>query len=102
MATFEMRVEPEALRRADIANENIRAYFADLIAQKRRSPDDALLSRLVNVQDEGDRLSEDELSAMALLIFAAGFETTTNLVGNGLYGLLRQPDSTGSCIAPWP
>jgi hypothetical protein len=44
------------------------------------------------VESEGARLSEDELSAMALLIFAAGFETTTNLVGNGLFGLLKQPD----------
>jgi cytochrome P450 len=92
VATFEMRVEPEDLHKADLANDNIRAYFARLIDEKRRKPDAALLSRLVNVEDEGDRLTEDELSAMALLIFAAGFETTTNLVGNGLYGLLRQPD----------
>ena len=92
VATFEMRVEPEDLRRADVANDNIRAYFAGLIAEKRRQPDDALLSRLVNVEDDGDRLTDDELSAMALLIFAAGFETTTNLVGNGLFGLLNQPD----------
>ena len=92
VATFEMRVSPEDLRKADVANDNIRAYFADLIAEKRKKPDDALLSRLVNAQDDGDRLSEDELSAMALLVFAAGFETTTNLVGNGLFGLLKQPD----------
>ncbi len=92
VATFEMRVDPEDLRRADVANDNIRAYFADLIAEKRKRPDDALLSRLVNAEDKRDRLSDDELSAMALLIFAAGFETTTNLVGNGLFGLLKQPD----------
>jgi cytochrome P450 len=92
VATFEMRVEPEDLRKADVANDNIRAYFAGLIAEKRRQPDGALLSRLVNVDDDGDRLTDDELSAMALLIFAAGFETTTNLVGNGLFGLLKQPE----------
>ena len=92
VATFEMRVDPEDLRKADIANDQIRAYFADLIALKRKTPDDALLSRLVNAEGDGDRLTDDELSAMALLIFAAGFETTTNLVGNGLFGLLHQPD----------
>jgi cytochrome P450 len=92
VATFEMRVDSEDLRKADSANDHIRAYFAELIAEKREKPDDALLSRLVNAQDEVDRLTDDELSAMALLIFAAGFETTTNLVGNGLFGLLGQPD----------
>ncbi|MGI9592404.1 MAG: cytochrome P450 [Myxococcota bacterium] len=92
VAIFEMQVDPEDLRKADIANDRIRAYFTDLIAEKRRKPDEALLSRLVNTEDDVDRLSDDELSAMALPIFAAGFETTTNLVGNGLYGLLKQPD----------
>jgi cytochrome P450 len=92
VATFEMRVEPEDLRKADIANDNIRTYFQGLIAEKRRKPDDALLSKLVNAQNDVDRLTDDELSSMALLIFAAGFETTTNLVGNGLFGLLKQPD----------
>ncbi len=92
VATFEMRVEAEDLRKADVANEHIRSYFAGLIAEKRNKPDDALLSRLASAEDHGDRLTEDELSAMALLIFAAGFETTTNLVGNGLFGLLKQPD----------
>ncbi len=92
VAIFEMRVDDEDLRKADVANETIRDYFAELIAEKRRKPDDALLSRLVNAEDGGDRLTDDELSAMALLIFAAGFETTTNLLGNGLFGLLQQPD----------
>jgi cytochrome P450 len=92
VATFEMQVEPEDLRKADVANDRIRAYFQGLIEEKRRKPDDALLSRLVHAKDGVERLSDDELSAMALLIFAAGFETTTNLVGNGLFGLLQQPE----------
>lgn len=96
VATFEMRVAPDDLRRADVANDNIRAYFADLIAEKRKKPDDALLSRLINAEDKRDRLSDDELSAMALLIFAARFETTTNLVGNGLFGLLSSRPAAGS------
>ena len=92
LATLEMRVDPDDLRKADIANDKIRAYFAELIAEKRSKPDDSLLSRLSNIQGAGDRLTDDELSAMALVIFAAGFETTANLVGNGLFGLLQQPD----------
>jgi cytochrome P450 len=92
LATIEMRVEPEDLRKADIAQDHIWSYFKELIAEKRKKPDQALLSRLVHVEDEGDRLSDDELNSMAQLIFGAGFETTTNMLGNGLFGLLHQPD----------
>ncbi len=92
VATLEMQVSDEDLRKADVASDNIRGYFDGLIEEKRRRPDDALLSRLVHADDEGDRLSDDELATMALLVFVAGFETTTNLMGNGLFGLLKQPD----------
>ncbi|HZG90820.1 MAG TPA: cytochrome P450, partial [Pseudonocardia sp.] len=47
---------------------------------------------LVEVSDEGDRLSEPELVAMAMLLLIAGHETTVNLIGNGSYGLLTNPD----------
>ncbi len=81
VATFEMRVDAEDLRQADIANQKIRAYFADLIAEKRRKPDDALLSRLINVEDEGDRLTDDELSAMAQGVGYCGAALGPFLVG---------------------
>jgi cytochrome P450 len=77
---------------ADAAQLSIRAYFLALIAEKRRRPADDLLSKLANVEVDGDRLTDDELVTLATLLFAAGFETTTNLFGNGLLALLRQPE----------
>ena len=91
-ATLEMSVSEDQLEAADAAQLEIRRYFDELIEAKRSRPDDALLSQLVHLEDDGDRLTQDELASMSLLLFAAGFETTTNLIGNGLYGMLRQPE----------
>ena len=91
-ATLELELSASALERADTAALAIRSYFEDLIEEKRRRPDDALLSRLVHIEDAGDKLSRDELAEMCLLIFAAGFETTAHQLGNGLLGLLAQPE----------
>ena len=55
------------------------------------SPADDLLSELIRVQEGGDSLSEPELISTAILLFGAGFETTTNLIGNGLLALLSHP-----------
>jgi cytochrome P450 len=92
VAIFEMQPTPEQLVAADAAQLTIRAYFLKLIAEKRRQPGDDLLSSLAAVEVGGDRLSDDELVTLASLLFGAGFETTTNLFGNGLLGLLRHPD----------
>jgi cytochrome P450 len=67
-------------------------YFRDLVAVRRQHPEDDLLSRLIEVEEGSDRLTEMELIATAILLFGAGFETTTNLIGNGLLALLRHPD----------
>ncbi len=92
VAIFEMQPKAEELDAADAAQLRIRAYFLDLIAEKRRQPGDDLLSSLASADDGGDRLTDDELCTLASLLFAAGFETTTNLFGNGLLALLRHPD----------
>lgn len=91
-AIFEMQPAPEALAAADVAQLEIERYFLDLIAEKRRNPREDLLSGLANASVDGDRLNDDELVVLASLLFAAGFETTTNLFGNGLLGLLQHPD----------
>jgi vitamin D3 1,25-hydroxylase len=67
-------------------------YLAALIDRKRAEPDDALLSALTQVSDEGDALSQEELVAMAMMLLIAGHETTVNLIGNGVLGLLTHPD----------
>jgi cytochrome P450 len=88
---FEMDPGPGVLDGADRAWVDIEVYFADLITEKRKEPDDALISRLLAVEDNGDRLSEDEIIKLSSLTFLAGFETTTSLIGNGMVGLLADP-----------
>lgn len=82
---------PEVLARANDAAAQIRGYLVDLAQERRRAPRDDLISALVTVVDEGDRLTEEELVTMAALLFSAGFETTTHLLGNGLVALLEHP-----------
>ena len=67
-------------------------YFFGLVESKRSEADDRLLSALIQVEAEGDRLSAEELIANTILLYAAGFETTSNLIGNGLRLLLTHPD----------
>src|SRR5262245_18670813 len=90
-AVLEVVPTPAQLTAADAAHVEIRAYFVRLLEEKRRRPGTDLLSTLVQAKDE-DRLTDDELVGLASLLFAAGFETTTNLIGNGLLGLLQHPD----------
>ena len=84
-------ITPEVLAKADPAAATIREYLRTLADERRRKPQEDLLSALVAVEAEGDRLTEDELITMAGLLFGAGFETTTNLLCNGLVALLGHP-----------
>ncbi len=79
----------------DAANAGIEEtgrYFEALFALRRREPRDDLITKLVQAEEGGDRLSTAELSANVNLLFAAGHETTVNLIGNGLLWLLRHPE----------
>jgi cytochrome P450 len=67
-------------------------YFRELIAERRKSPRNDMLSGLIAVEEAGDKLSEHELLATCILILIAGHETTVNLIGNGTLALLRNPD----------
>jgi len=91
-AILELAVTPDALAEAAEADRRLGEYFADLVAERRAHPGDDLLSKLIDAEDKGDQLTEHELISTAILLFAAGFETTTHLIGNGLYALLRHPD----------
>jgi cytochrome P450 len=68
------------------------AYIVNLLVDKRSHPGDDLLSALVDVRDDSDRLSEEELVSMVFVMLVAGHETTVNLIGNGIYLLLTHPD----------
>jgi cytochrome P450 len=89
---LEVGAAPEAYERGLAAGARMREYFTGLVARKRAEPQDDLLSALIAVEEAGDRLTEAELITTMILLFAAGFETTTNLIGNGLWLLLRHPD----------
>jgi cytochrome P450 len=69
----------------------MRAYFDTLVATRRSDLGDDLLSAMIAAEDEGDRLSHDELLDTTLLLFAAGHETTVNLISGGLLNLLQHP-----------
>ena len=89
-------LEPSAsiaeLVASEAANDDLLAYFTELIKNRRQNPTDDLLSGLIAAADGSDRLSEGEILAVAILLFAAGAETTTNLIGNGVNLLLNHPD----------
>lgn len=91
-AVLELAVTPDALAEATTADMRLEEYFADLVAERRGRPRDDLLTQLIEAEDKGDQLSEHELISTAILLFAAGFETTTHLIGNGLLALLAHPD----------
>ncbi|MEU1942402.1 cytochrome P450 [Streptomyces sp. NPDC020125] len=82
------------------AVKRIRAYLGELIHRKRlelverREEEDGedLISGLIRASDHGEHLTENEAAAMAFILLFAGFETTVNLIGNGVYALLRHPE----------
>lgn len=67
-------------------------FFRDLITLRRSDPQNDLITALVQAEEQGDKLSEDELVAMLLLLLLAGHETTVNLLGNGTLALMEHPD----------
>jgi cytochrome P450 len=88
---FQGRNKPpvEILWRAQDAIIEIRIYLGDLIEEKRVRPGDDLLSELVAAESEGSRLSRTELVNSTITLLVAGHETTTALISNGLYTILR-------------
>ena len=90
--TLEPYLSPEQVDAAMDGGEHMDAYLRDAVAQKRRNPADDLLTQLVEVEEAGDRMTEDELLSMVSLLFVAGHETTVNLIGNGTHALLDHPD----------
>lgn len=67
-------------------------YIRQVVATKRAQPQDDLISALVQAEEAGERLREDELVAMVFLLVVAGHETTVNLIGNGALALMQFPE----------
>jgi len=85
------RDSPDKYRRAEAATGEMAALFRELIALRKRKPEPDLLTQLVQVEEGGERLTQDELVATCLLLLFAGHETTTHHIANGLRALLRFP-----------
>ncbi len=85
-------LSPLAVDRADDAAITIAGYLAALATERASHPSDDLISAMTVAMDRGDTLTGDELVTMAALLLAAGFETTTGLLSNGLVALLAHPD----------
>ncbi len=85
-------LSPEQLQESIRAVQELVAYFADLIAERRRHLRDDILSDLIRAEAEGDRLSEPELMAQSVGLLIAGFETTVGLIGNGMRAFVEHPD----------
>jgi cytochrome P450 len=90
--TLDPILSPEEVQAALTASDNMLAHVQDVLVWKRDHPADDLLTGLLAAEDEGDRLSEEELLDQVLLLYVAGHETTVNLIGNATLALLGQPD----------
>ena len=102
LGALEPTLSPEAM---DLGNRSVKdftAYLETLVERRRRTPGDPdrdVLTRLIQGEQDGVRLSEEELLQNCIFILNAGHETTTNLIGNGLDALLAWPDQKARLIA---
>lgn len=90
--SLEPVVDPDVAAAIVRADDELMAMAREMIAWKRNHPGDDLLTALIAAEDDGDVLTDDELIAQVVLLYVAGHETTVNLIGNGVLGLLRSPD----------
>jgi cytochrome P450 len=85
-------LSPQEIAQANAGNAMSQAYFQNLFELRRRQPGDDLITQLLHAEEDGAKLSNEELTANIILLFGAGHETTVNLIGNGLLALHRNPD----------
>ena len=90
--TIEPSLRDDQIRRVQRATEELYEYFEGIIEQRRRNPQDDMITALLNAEDEGDKLTRPELLGTLVLLLVAGNETTRNLIGNGMRALLKNPD----------
>ena len=83
---------PDGASRVLHTLEEITQYFREAIHERQKNPRDDLISAFLAAEQEGDRLTEEEVMANSIMVMTGGQETTTNLIGNGLLTLLRYPE----------
>jgi len=102
LSALEPAISPAVFEAGNRAVSGFIAYLEDLVARRRRQPGDPdtdVLTRLLQGEPDGERLSEAELLHNCIFILNAGHETTTNLIGNGLHALAESPDQRQRLIA---
>jgi len=90
--SLEPTLTPDDIPELLEASDHMLEHVSRAIEWKRTEPADDLLTALIAVEEEGERLSTEELIAQVVLLFIAGHETTVNLIGNGTLALLRNPE----------
>jgi len=85
-------LSPAEIQQQNAFNLSMADYFQHLFELRRREPGDDLTTHLVQAEEAGDKLTNEELTANIILLFGAGHETTVNLIGNGLLALHRHSD----------
>jgi len=84
----------EEARAAQNALIELTEFFRKTVAERRRNKGNDLISLLIDIEEEGEVLTEEELYAQCIALLFAGHETTRNLIGNGMYTLLQHPQET--------
>jgi cytochrome P450 len=98
LSGLEPKLTPQMLERGNRAVTDFVAFLRNLIEERRKAPGDPesdVLTRLIQGEKDGERLTETELHHQCIFLLNAGHETTTNLIGNGLWALLNNPSQLG-------
>lgn len=90
--SLEPTATDEELDATEVALEALIPYLTEIIEHRRKHLADDMLSSLISVEEEGERMTTRELMAFVVLLYIAGHETTVNLIGNGTLALLRNPE----------
>ena len=70
----------------------MRPYLEEIISHRRKNMGDDMLSSLISVEEQGEKLNNEELMSFVILLYIAGHETTVNLIGNSMHALLTHPE----------
>lgn len=84
-------LSPEEIKQGNATTAMTEMYFQQLFELRRKNPGDDLTTQLVQAEEDGSKLSNEELVANIVLLFGAGHETTVNLIANAILAMLREP-----------
>lgn len=99
VAMYELGRTRDQEQRAVQATREFVCYLKDLVAERRRRPRNDLITLLIEAEEHGDKLTEDELIATCIQLLNAGHEATVNVVGNGVYALMKHRDQWEMLVA---